>query len=341
MSIDETHPASTQMRPVPTDASSIPAASERAATLLAEGRAARMADPTDWRSRARKFQRRFFRGKPLNVLGMAIIILFFFLTIFGGTLAEMRGTEYHPTAPRCGESMSCISQKFEGPSWNHWFGTDDLGRDVFSRVISGAKYSLAVAAIILVIAVIVGTIIGAVAGFFGGFVDELLMRVTDMFLAFPALILAIAISASLGPSLRNAVIALAVVYWPWYARLVRAQVLSIKAREYVEAARAIGASNNRVLLRHIMPNAVSVIIIQVTLDVGYAVLATAGLSFIGLGAQPPIPEWGRMITEARNFFRDAWWFITFPGIALSLTVLGFNLVGDGLRDYLDPRTVRE
>jgi len=339
MSIEDTHP--TSVRTVPPRTAAVPAASERAATLLAEGRASRMADPTDWRSRIGRFNRRFFRGKPLNALGAFIIVLFFILTILGSNLARARGVEYDPTRPRCGESNSCISQKFEGPSWKHWFGTDDIGRDVFSRVISGAKYSLAIAAMILVIAVTVGTIVGAVAGYMGGAVDELLMRITDMFLAFPALVLAIAISASLGPSLRNAVIALSVVYWPWYARLVRAQVLSIKTREYVEAARAIGSSHNRVLLRHIMPNAVSVVIIQMTLDVGYAVLATAGLSFIGLGAQPPTPEWGRMITDARNFFRDAWWFITFPGLALTITVLGFNLVGDGLRDYLDPRTVRE
>lgn len=341
MSIEETHPTQIRTTAPATSTTRVPDASERAATLLAEGRAARMADPTDWRSRLRRINRRFFRGKPLNVLGVFIIVLFFLLTIFGSTLARARGVEYDPTRPRCGESNSCISVKLQGPSWKHWFGTDDIGRDVFSRVIAGAKYSLAIAAIILVIAVTVGTVLGALAGFFGGAVDELLMRVTDMFLAFPALILAIAISASLGPSLRNAVIALSVVYWPWYARLVRAQVLSIKAREYVEAARSIGASNNRVLLRHIMPNAVSVVIIQMTLDVGYAVLATAGLSFIGLGAQPPTPEWGRMITDARAFFRDSWWFITFPGLALAITVLGFNLVGDGLRDYLDPRTARE
>lgn len=339
MSIEETH--ATTIRSASPAPSAIPEASARAATLFAEGRAARLADPTDLRSRVRQFNRRFFRGNPLNILGVFIIVLFFLLTIFGSTLARARGIEYDPTGPRCGASNSCISQKFQGPSWKHWFGTDDLGRDVFSRVISGAKYSLAIAAVILVIAVTVGTVVGAIAGYFGGFIDEFLMRLTDMFLAFPALILAIAISASLGPSLRNAVIALSVVYWPWYARLVRAQVLSIKAREYVEASRSIGASGSRVLLRHIMPNAVSVVIIQMTIDVGYAVLATAGLSFIGLGAQPPTPEWGRMITDARNFFRDSWWFITFPGLALTITVLGFNLVGDGLRDYLDPRSVRE
>lgn len=309
----------------------------RAGSALATGGRVRLADDTSWRTRIRKFNRNFFRGKPLNVLGVAIILVFAFLTIFGSSLASLRGEAYHPEQPRCGGS-SCINAKFQGPSWEHWFGTDEIGRDVFSRVIAGAKYSLLVAFIILAIAVTVGTIVGALAGYFGGVIDEGLMRVTDMFLAFPALILAIAISASLGPSARNTVIALSVVYWPWYARLVRSQVLSIKTREYVEAARSIGSSPRRVLIRHVMPNSVSVIIIQMTLDVGYAILATSALSFIGLGFQPPTPEWGRMITDGRNFFRDAWWYITFPGIALSLTVLGFNLVGDGLRDYLDPRT---
>ncbi len=300
-------------------------------TLAGIGRVVRLSEDRSWRGKWRRFNNQFFRGKPLNVLGVAIIIVFLIMTAFGEPLAELRGAAYDPRQPN-------IQDKLVGPSWEHWFGTDDLGRDIFSRTISGAKYSLAIAFVILIISVTTGTLVGAVAGYFGGMIDELLMRLTDMFLAFPALILAIAIAASLGPSLRNTVIALSVVYWPWYARLVRAQVLSLKTREYVEAARAIGSPGSRVLLRHIMPNAISVVIIQMTLDVGYAVLATAGLSFIGLGAQPPTPEWGRLITDGRQFFRDSWWFITFPGLALTLTVLGFNLVGDGLRDYLDPRT---
>jgi peptide/nickel transport system permease protein len=181
-------------------------------------------------------------------------------------------------------------------------------------------------------------LVGGISGYFGGFVDDILMRFTDLFLAFPFLVLAIAISASLGPSLRNTVIALSVVYWPWYARLVRGQVLTIRTREYVEAARSSGCSNARLLFRHVMPNAISPVIVQLTLDVGYAILVTASLSFIGLGAQPPSPEWGAMINDARTYFQSAWWYITFPGLALALTVLGFNLLGDGLRDFLDPRT---
>ncbi|HMM43581.1 MAG TPA: ABC transporter permease [Thermomicrobiales bacterium] len=291
--------------------------------LTAAEKRARLQEDETWRTRLRKFNRLFFRGKPLNVAGAAIILVFMLMTIFGTMLVQSRGPEYHATAPKCGGTNSCILEKFQGPSARHWFGTDDLGRDVFSRVVAGAKYSLIIAVVILAVAVSIGTLIGAVAGYAGGYVDEILMRVTDMFLAFPALILAIAISASLGPSLRNAVIALAAVYWPWYARLVRAQVLTIRSREFIEAARSSGASDRRVLLRHI---------------IGYAILATSSLSFIGLGAQPPTPEWGRLITDGRNFFRDAWWYISFPGIALSITVLGFNLIGDGLRDYLDPRT---
>jgi peptide/nickel transport system permease protein len=270
----------------------------------------------------------FLRHSPLNLLGVVLIALFLFLVVFGSVLAP-----HDPIQPN-------VALKLQPPSSTYWFGTDELGRDVFSRVLSGAKYSLGIAFIILSIAVVVGTLVGLIAGYVGGLVDELLMRLTDLFLAFPALVLAMAIAATLGRNLQNTVIALTVVYWPWYARLVRGQVLWLKEREFIEAARAIGASPWRIVGRHILPNTVAVIIVQLTLDVGYAVLATSGLSFLGLGAQPPTPEWGTMIAGARTFFRDAWWYITFPGLALTLTVLGFNLLGDGLRDFLDPRTRR-
>jgi peptide/nickel transport system permease protein len=185
----------------------------------------------------------------------------------------------------------------------------------------------------------VGLTLGAISGFAGGWVDEIIMRMTDMFLAFPALILALVIAATLGAGLGSAVIALAVGFWPWYTRLLRGQVLSLKQREYVEAARALGVSNVGIMWRHILPNALSPIVIEMSLDMGYAVLDIAALSFIGLGAQPPSPEWGAMIVAGRDYLRTAWWTCAFPGIALTLVVLGFNLVGDGLRDVLDPRSV--
>jgi peptide/nickel transport system permease protein len=203
---------------------------------------------------------------------------------------------------------------------------------------AGTKYSLQVAVVVLGFSVVFGTIVGAISGYFGGFVDEVLMRFTDLFLAFPALVLAIAIASTLGKSLTNTMIALATVFWPWYARLVRGQVLAVRERDFVDAGRSIGMSNLRLMFRHILPNCVSVIIIQMTLDVGYAVLTTSSLSFIGLGAQPPDPEWGTMMSTARNYFRDAWWYTTFPGIALTLTVFAFNVLGDGLQDLLDPRS---
>jgi peptide/nickel transport system permease protein len=278
------------------------------------------------RSGVRYFFRRFTRESPLNVLALVIISLFMFLAIFGPFI-----TPYDPLLPN-------IQDRLLAPSGSHFFGTDELGRDVFSRVIAGARISLGIATVILSIAIPVGTLIGLIAGYAGGWIDEIMMRITDIFLAFPAIILAMAIAAALGPNLRNTVIALTLVYWPWYARLVRGQVLQIKERDYVEAARAVGAPVPRLIGRHILPNSVAPIIIQATIDFGFAVLATAGLSFIGLGAQPPSPEWGSMISNARTFFRVAWWYFTFPGLALTVTVIGFNLLGDGLRDYFDPRT---
>lgn len=280
-------------------------------------------------SQMRRNLQRFLIGNKLNLVGLIIVVVFAVLAIFGQTLA-----------PHDPYAQDITGSKLLAPSLAHPMGTDELGRDLLSRVMTGARISLQVAAVVLSFAVIFGTLVGAVAGYFGGIVDEVLMRFTDMFLAFPALILAIAIAASLGRELHWTMIALATVFWPWYARLVRGQILSIRERDYVTAAESIGLSGPRLLLRHILPNAISVIIIQLTLDVGYAILATSSLSFIGLGAQPPSPEWGTMMSTARNYFREAWWYTTFPGVALTLTVFAFNVLGDGLQDALDPRSGR-
>ena len=278
-------------------------------------------------SQFRRNLRRFLISNRLNLLGLLIVAGFFFLAVFGETLA-----------PHDPYAQDITGSKLLAPSLDHPMGTDELGRDVLSRVMTGTRISLQVAVVVLGFAVTFGTLVGALSGYFGGIVDEILMRVTDMFLAFPALILAIAIAATLGRDLRNTMIALSTVFWPWYARLVRAQVLSIKERDYVLAGESLGLSGRRLLVKHILPNAVSVVIIQLTLDVGYAILATSSLSFIGLGAQPPSPEWGTMMATARNYFRDAWWYTTFPGVALTLTVFAFNILGDGLQDALDPRS---
>jgi peptide/nickel transport system permease protein len=279
------------------------------------------------RSQLQRNLRRFMVGNKLNLVGMVLVVLFLLLAIGGQAVA-----------PHDPYVQDITGSKLLAPSLDHPMGTDELGRDVFSRILTGTRISLQVAVFVLSFAVVVGTIVGATAGYFGGIVDEILMRVTDMFLAFPALILAIAIAASLGRDLTNTMIALSTVFWPWYARLVRAQVLSIKERDYVAAGTSIGLTGRQLLLRHILPNATSIIIIQLTLDVGYAILATSSLSFIGLGAQPPSPEWGTMMSTARSYFREAWWYITFPGIALTLTVFAFNVIGDGLQDALDPRS---
>jgi peptide/nickel transport system permease protein len=275
----------------------------------------------------RRNLRRFVLGNPLNLIGLVIVAGFVVLSLLGETLA-----------PHDPYLQDITNAKLLAPSLTHPMGTDELGRDVLSRVMAGTRVSLQVAAVVLGFAVVFGTAVGAVAGYFGGIVDEILMRITDMFLAFPALILAIAIAATLGRDLRNTMIALSTVFWPWYARLVRAQVLSIRERDFVTAGQSLGLTGARLLFRHILPNAVSVVIIQLTLDVGYAILSTSALSFIGLGAQPPSPEWGTMMSTARNYFRDAWWYTTFPGIALTLTVFAFNVLGDGLQDALDPRS---
>lgn len=230
--------------------------------------------------------------------------------------------------------------RFRPPSWTHIFGTDDLGRDLFSRVIWGGRTSLTAGIVVVLIAIGIGVPLGLVAGYFGGAVGEIIMRITDVFLSFPPMLLALAISAALGAGLTNAMIAVGITWWPWYTRLMRSQIVSVREKDFVESARAIGVSPLRILLRHIFPNCLAPITVQATLDVGYAILMTASLSFIGLGAQAPTPCWGLLVNIGRKYFLEYWWYATFPGLFIFASVLAFNLIGDGVRDVLDPRLRR-
>ena len=228
--------------------------------------------------------------------------------------------------------------KLEAPSLSHLFGTDELGRDIFSRVVYGTTISVRTALLAVGLALLIGVPLGAIAGASNRWVDESIMRITDVFLSFPSLLLAIAIAAFLGPSLRNAMFAIAVSWWPWYTRLIRGQAVSIRERQFVRAARAMGTSRRRIIFRHILPNTIAPVIVQASMDLGNVILTVAALSFLGLGAQPPTAEWGLMINTSRTYFLEAWWYALFPGVAILITTLAFNLIGDGLREILDPRT---
>ena len=233
--------------------------------------------------------------------------------------------------------IDMVGRRLQPPSVDHWFGTDALGRDVLSRTLHGARFSLLMSCAVIVFSVLIGSALGAIAGYVGGFVDGVLMRLVDITLSFPPILLAMAVTASLGPGLENAAIAMIIVWWPIYARLMRGQVLSVKSREHVEAAIASGASHSRTLIKHILPLSWSPILVNATMDFGQVVLLTASLSFIGLGASPPTPEWGSMISEGAIHFYQ-WWICAGPGFAILTVVLGFNFLGDGLRDLFDPRS---
>ncbi len=230
-----------------------------------------------------------------------------------------------------------VSYKFLPPSGAHLFGTDELGRDVLSRVIDGTRISFYVAFTVLAIAGGIGVILGMLSGYRGGLLDEVIMRVADIFFAFPSFLLAMAIVAALGPSIQNAILAIGVSWWPRYARLLRGQILSIRQCAYVDAARALGAKDLRILVRHVLPNCLAPLMVQLTMDAGTAILTAASLSFIGLGAGPEVPEWGSMVARGRSYIVSYWWIPTFPGLAISLTVAGYMFLGDGLRDLLDPQ----
>lgn len=231
-------------------------------------------------------------------------------------------------------------EKLLSPSTKHFFGTDELGRDIFKRVLLGTSISLKTAVLAVGAAILIGVPIGAVAGYFGGLTDELLMRFTDIFLGFPSLLLAIVIAAFLGPNLNNATLAIALSWWPWYTRIVRGQAVSLKERQFVKASQAMGAPSGSIIFKHIIPNCIAPIVVQASMDIGGVILTIASLSFLGLGAQAPMPEWGLMVSTSRNYFLNAWWYSIFPGLAIFFTVLIFNLLGDGLREILDPRTRR-
>ena len=268
---------------------------------------------------------RHFGYNPLSFCSLFLIALLVFTGLFAPFIAPQDPVEISP------------DRRLTPPGQSNWLGTDEVGRDILSRIIWGARISLQIGLTIVLMAAAIGLVIGLISGYFGGILDQILMRLTDMFMSFPTLILAIAMTAALGPSLFNAVLAMVIVWWPIYARLSRGEVLVIKEREYIKAIKALGASPLKILAFHVLPNAIDVIIVRASIDFGNAVMFCAALSFIGLGAQPPQPEWGAMVTTGRDYLRDAWWLVTFPGLAIFLTVMGFNLLGDSLRDFFDPK----
>ncbi|RMF85489.1 MAG: ABC transporter permease [Nitrospinota bacterium] len=268
--------------------------------------------------------KRLVRSKAA-LLGFFLVSLLVLVAIFAPFLAPYDPIEQH------------FVQQLLPPSWEHPLGTDEFGRDILSRILYGARIALFVGLLADGIGLVLGVILGLVSGYYGGVVDSLIMRLIDILLAFPYLLLAMLIVAILGPGLTNAMIAIGIVYIPPYARLVRGSVLSIKETEYVSAAQAAGAGDFRILLRHVLVNSLAPIIVQATLTIGWAIVETAGLGFLGLGAQPPTAEWGAMLSGGRDYMLEAPWIATFPGLAIVVTVIGFNLMGDGLRDVLDPK----
>lgn len=272
---------------------------------------------------------RVFARNKLAMAGLVIVLALILVALFAPLLA--------PYSPTVGDLRTT---RLLPPSGQFWLGTDDQGRDLLSRLIYGSRITLFVVVLVAVLAAPIGLLVGTVAGYAGGFVDAALMRITDIFLAFPRLILALAFVAALGPGIENAVIAIALTAWPPYARMARAETLTIRQTDYIAAVRLIGASPWRIVLHHIMPLCLSSVIVRVTLDMAGIILTAAGLGFLGLGAQPPMPEWGAMIANGRQYVLDQWWVAAAPGAAIFLVSLAFNLVGDGLRDALDPKGVK-
>ncbi|MDP6707613.1 MAG: ABC transporter permease [Alphaproteobacteria bacterium] len=271
---------------------------------------------------------RTFARNGSAMFGLFLVLFFFVIAAIGPWIVPY---------PEDAAGAVHMDLKLQPPSADHWFGTDEVGNDVFTRVVLGTRITLQIALIITGVAVLIGVPLGMVAAYMGGWIQEVIMRFTDIFLGVPGLILAIAIVGALGSGIVNAMLALSLVWWPGYVRLVQAKTLSVKNEIYVDAARSMGAGPLRVVFVHILPNCTSPIIVKASMDMGMAILGAASLGFLGLGAQPPEPEWGAMISIARNYLPDWWWYSFFPGLAIFITVMGFNLLGDGLRDILDPQ----
>lgn len=271
-----------------------------------------------------------FRSNPLAMVGLAIVILLLFTAVFADLLATHSAVS----------GGDLRTERLLPPSAEHWLGTDQQARDIYSRIVHGSRLTLMIVVLVTVIAMPVGLLIGTLSGYVGGWVDSVLMRITDIFLAFPRLILALAFVAALGPGIENAIVAIAITSWPPYARIARAETLTIRRSDFIAAVRLQGASTARIIRRHVMPLCVPSVIVRVTLDMAGIILTAAGLGFLGLGAQPPSPEWGAMIAAGRQFIIDYWWVATMPGLAIFIVSLGFNLLGDGLRDVLDPKAAR-
>lgn len=268
---------------------------------------------------------RSFKKSKVSLVGAGIVIFFIILAVIGPFIAPQ------------GINEQDLTKRLLAPSADHWFGTDDFGRDIFSRIIHGARISLWVGFFSVILSVIIGSLLGIIAGYYGKWIDTIISRIFDIMLAFPSMLLAIAVVSVLGPSLQNALIAIAIINVPNFGRLIRSKVLSVKEEEYIVAAKAIGMRDARILFSHILPNSITPIIVQGTLAIATAIIEAAALGFLGLGAQAPAPEWGKMLADARKFLLNAPWTMIFPGLAIMLTVLGFNLMGDGLRDALDPK----
>jgi peptide/nickel transport system permease protein len=274
--------------------------------------------------------RRELRRNPTLAAGLVVLLLIVLAALLAPLLAPHPGDAGDATHPL---------QVLDGPAAGHLFGTDLVGRDLFSRVLYGARVSLLIVVAVLAISAVIGVPLGLMAGYFGGLIDQVIMRITDVFLAFPALLLSLAIAFVLTPSVKNMTLAIAATWWPWYTRLVRGEAASVSTRAYIESCKTLGIPTSRVIFRHVLPNSITPVMVQMSMDAGGIILTAASISFLGLGAQDPTPEWGLMVSQGTQYFSTQWWFVTFPAAAILITAMAFNLIGDGLREVFDPRRV--